>query len=139
VSNGVGIRHLAGRTARSLSRLGVTVARVSDYRYFGRQRTEIHYRQGHVDEAKAVRTTLPVGARLVRSERLHPSVNVRLVIGKDLVARQVAWLGEEGMTADTAEATDAIQAPVAAEKGLDLAPLAGKVARADVNNGWRYL
>ena len=139
VSNGVGIRHLAGRTARTLSRLGVTVARVSDYRLFGRQRTEIHYRDGHVGEAMAVRTTLPVGARLVESSRLHPQVNVRLVIGKDLVQRQVAWLGTEGMTADAEDVPQALPSNVAQGKGVDLAPHAGKVARANVDNGWRYL
>lgn len=137
VSNGVGIRHLAGRTARTLSRLGVTVARVSDYRLFDRQRTEIHYRHGHVAEAMAVRTTLPVGARLVKSERLHQDVNVRLVIGKDLVERQVAWLGNEGMTSDVDESMASGQ--ILARQGLDLAPYAHKVARADLDDGWRYL
>lgn len=139
VSNGVGIRHLAGRTARTLSGLGVTVARVSDYRLFGRQQTEIHYRNGHVGEAMAVRTTLPVGARLVQSSRLHPQVNVRLVIGKDLVERQVAWLGSEAMTADAGDATESFASHVAQVKGLDLVPHAAKVARVNVDNGWRYL
>ena len=139
VSNGVGIRNLAGRTARTLSRLGVTVARVSDYRLFGRQQTEIHYRNGHVGEAMAVRTTLPVGARLVQSSRLHPQVNVRLVVGKDLVQRQVAWLGTEGMTADAEDFPQALPSNVAQGKGVDLVPHAGKVARANLDNGWRYL
>lgn len=135
VSNGVGIRHLAGRTARSLSRLGVTVTRVSDYRLFGRQRTEIHYRAGHESEAMTVRTTLPVGARLVRSERLHPSVNVRLVIGRDLVARQVAWLGEEGMTADSG----AENALYAQQAGSNAWVVASALSRTDLDAGWRLL
>lgn len=139
VSNGVGIRHLAGRTARTLSGLGVTVARVSDYRLFGRQRTEIHYRNGHVGEAMAVRRTLPVGARLVQSSRLHPQVNVRLVIGKDLVERQVAWLGSEGMTADAEPEALSYAKAETVQRGIDLQALTARLSRADVNAGWRLL
>lgn len=87
----------------------------------------------------AVRTTLPVGARLVQSARLHPEVNVRLVIGKDLVARQVAWLGSDLMTADADDAPVSTPSQIARGRGLNLVPHAGKVARANLDNGWRYL
>lgn len=93
VSNGVGVRHLAGRTARQLSRFGAGVTRVSDYRRFGKQRTEIHYRDGHLAGAKALQQRLPVDVKLVRAGQLHAGVNIRLVVGRDLVAGQVAsWL-----------------------------------------------
>lgn len=139
VSNGVGIRHLAGRTARTLSGLGVTVARVSDYRLFGRQRTEIHYRSGHIGDAMAVRNTLPVGARLVKSSRLHPQVNVRLVIGKDLVERQIAWLGSDGMEVDSVPETLSYAKAETVQRGVELQGFAARLASADVGAGWRLL
>lgn len=95
VANGVGIRHLAGRTARKLTQLGMSVLRVSDYQVFGRQRTEIQYRNGHLADAQTMLRSLPVQARLVKSSRLHEGVNLRLVVGRDLVARKIAWLEDE--------------------------------------------
>lgn len=132
MSNGVGIRNLAGRTARKLSQLGVTVLRVSDYQLFGRQRTEIHYRIGYLPSAESMQKTLPVKARLVRSSKLSEGVNLRLVIGKDLVTRRIAWLDDDAILPGTM-ALEAVN-PV-----TDLALHSGKVARADVNDGWRFL
>src|SRR5690606_6997096 len=90
VSNGVGLPRLASRTARQLSRFGADVARVSDWRSFGQQRTEIHYRAGHVAGARAVQARLPVEAKLVRGGPMRAGVNVRLVVGRDMVAGTLA-------------------------------------------------
>lgn len=114
VSNGVGVRRLAGRTARQLSRFGIEVARVSDYRPFGLRTTEIHYRSGHLEGAMAVQRRLPVSAKLVSTASLRSGVNVRLVVGRDMVAESiVAWWSQE--------------------------PLATTVAQADFRGGWRHL
>lgn len=91
VSNGAGIHRLAGRTARELSRVGAGVTRVSNYASFDRVRTEIHYRSGFLEEAKLVRDALPVDAALVRTRNLHPDVNVRLVLGRDMATGRIAW------------------------------------------------
>jgi hypothetical protein len=90
VSNGVGKPHLAGGTARTYARYGWRTVRISDYRYFGVVASEIHYLEGHRESALALRATLPVPARLVPAATLHPGVNVRLVLGEDMVGRQVA-------------------------------------------------
>lgn len=140
VSNGVGIRNLAGRMARALGRLGVPVDRVSDYRWFGVHRTEIHYRDGHRDAAQVVAGTLPVKPRFVRSTRMQQSINVRLVVGRDLSARQVAWLGEEtllqaDLPADAEEPTFAI---LQARPTLPSAAPAVILANADRVKGWRH-
>jgi tetratricopeptide (TPR) repeat protein len=90
ISNGVGKPHLAGGTARSYARFGWRAVRVSDYRYFGIASTEIHYLEGHREDALALRATLPVPARLVLASTLHTGVSVRLVLGEDMVGRQVA-------------------------------------------------
>lgn len=158
VSNGVGLRSLAGRTARQLERFGASVARVSDYRTYGKGRTEIHYLAGHVAGAKALQQRLPVDARLVEVSKMHPGVNVRLVVGRDMVAGPVAWWSEDPAVAESATMARAEQpvpptielAPAVSEggeaslaiavpRGVELKPFAAKVARLDVEDGWRYL
>lgn len=158
VSNGVGLRSLAGRTARQLERFGASVARVSDYRTYGKGRTEIHYLAGHAAGAKALQQRLPVETRLVEVSKMHPGVNVRLVVGRDMVAGPVAWWSEDPAVAESATMARAEQlappviglAPavsggveaslaIAAPRGVELKPFAAKVARVDVEDGWRYL
>lgn len=137
VSNGVGVRHVAGRMARALTRLGVSVDRVSDYRWFGVRRSEIHYRDGHRDAALTVAETLPVQPRVVRSVRMQKSINVRLVVGRDLSAQQVTWLGEENLLqADLADGVaPSVQpaAQAASEKGRVL-----QIASVQFSRGWRH-
>ena len=155
VSNAVGLRSLAGRTARQLERFGASVARVSDFRVFGKGRTEVHYLAGHLDGAKAVQQRLPVDAKLVQVSKMHPGVNVRLVVGRDMVVGPIAWWSSDVETADSVTMARAAQlapppsigivpAPadplvIAAPPGVDLKPFAGKVARVDVEDGWRHL
>ena len=154
VSNAVGLRSLAGRTARQLERFGASVARVSDFRVFGKGRTEVHYLPGHLESAKVIRERLPVDAELVKVSKMHPGVNVRLVVGRDMVVGPIAWWGDDLEAADSVTMARAVQvappsigiAPVPAEPlviaappGVDLKPFAAKVARANVEDGWRHL
>lgn len=137
VSNGVGVRHVAGRMARALARLGVSVDRVSDYRWFGVRRSEIHYRDGHRDAAMTVAGTLPVQPRVLRSTRMQQSINVRLVVGRDLNAKQLAWLGEESLLqADLADGT-APSAQPAAQAASDEGRVL-QIASAQFSRGWRH-
>jgi hypothetical protein len=123
--------------ARALGKLGVSVDRVSDYRWFGIRRSEIHYRDGHRDAALTVAGTLPVQPRFVRSARMQQSINVRLVVGRDLSAKQVAWLGEESLLqADLAE-DSAPAAPTALQSDARPAEVV-RLASADVARGWRH-
>ena len=139
VSNGVGLRHLAGRTARALERKGMHVTRVSDYRLFGRQRTEIHYREGYRQIANAVGDSLPVKARYTVSKRLPQDINVRLVVGRDWSASQVAQLGEPDTVADAAQASlPATGSTASAAAGMGLTAQPGRMVSADTSRGWRY-
>lgn len=138
VSNGVGIRHLAGRMARALGKLGVSVDRISDYRWFGIRRSEIHYRDGHRDAALTVAETLPVQPRFVRSTRMQKSINVRLVVGRDLSAKQVAWLGEESLLqADLADDAAPVPPPTTLRADAGRAEVV-RIASADAARGWRH-
>jgi len=109
-----------------------------------------------------VQQRLPVQATLVQATSLYPGVNVRLVVGRDMVVGPIAWWSETPAVAESAmmayAAPAAIEQPVAqaapvglapAEeseptaiampRGLDLKPFAGKVARANVDDGWREI
>ena len=160
VSNGVGLRTLAARTARQLERFGANVVRVSDFRVYGKAQSEIHYLPGHLAGARTVGQRLPVTARMVEVARMQPGVNVRLVVGRDMVVGPMAWWSPNVTEADSATLA-AKQRPVASAivaeapvapapeavvplsladvPGVDLQALSAKVARLDVEDGWRHL
>jgi hypothetical protein len=137
VSNGVGARGLAGRTARGLRGVGFTPMKVSDYQDFNQTRTRILYRAGHLEAAKAVQAALPGKVALVqvRNQLLSPEVNVRLVVGRDLVGKRIiAW-------ADSPEVIIAgIEAEWAAVSGrrIDLSAYSDAVLRFNPEDGWRW-
>lgn len=151
VSNGAGTSRLATRTAQRLARMGAAVARVTNYSGFGRQHTEIHYRDGHAESAKKLGERLPVDAKLVGVDGLRGDVDVRLVLGRDMAGSDVAaWWNEAVDVARAAEpernadiasepVTQADPAVIAAPAGAGPQPGAGSIARADVEDGWRHL
>lgn len=93
ISNGVGVHRLARRTAHEFERFGASVTRVSNHASFDRERTEIHFRGGSFDRARLLQRSLPVRAALVRVQRLHPGVDVKLVVGSDMLAPRGASPG----------------------------------------------
>ncbi len=133
VSNGAGVERLAARTAIQFARFGVGISRVSNYESFDRVRTEIHYRKGFLKQAQLVQQKLPVQAKLVATDRLRPEINVRLVVGRDMVQAPIAWWGEETI-ADAEPTAGAANIAANMQKGGEATVL----ARAAVD-GWRYL
>lgn len=93
VSNAVGIKRLAAHTARQLGRYGVEVSRLSDYRPFGLPVTQIQYRDGHLTDARALQQHLPVTATMVPVASLREGVDLRLVVGRDMIAGRSAVPG----------------------------------------------
>lgn len=151
VSNGAGTNRLATRTARRLAEMGAAVARVTNYPGFGRQHTEIHYRDGHAESAKWLGARLPVDARLINVGGLRGDVDVRLVVGRDMVQSDVAaWWNEALDVARSAEpepgagtvselVTRIEPAAIVAPLAVDPQPDAGSIARVDAEDGWRHL
>ena len=93
ISNGVGVSRLANRTARQLESSGLVAVRLTDDRPFQQASTEIHYREGYLESARKLQSTLPLSAKLIKASNLHPGINVRLVIGRDMVGGQAAGNG----------------------------------------------
>jgi Flp pilus assembly protein TadD len=94
VSNGNGVRGMARLLAGYLRQQGVGVNRLTNHLGFNQNRTEVQYRDGYRPQAVRLQMTLPVQADLVSSSVLGKDVDVRLVLGRDVVKENVAaWRG----------------------------------------------
>lgn len=99
VSNGVGIRYLAQRTAERLAPMGVVTARLTNQPRYQQARTEIQFSAGHKDAADALSSKLPVAVRTVAAVGLRIDTQMRLVLGHDLAGKAVAaWLESSSET-----------------------------------------
>jgi len=93
VSNGVGIRYLARRTADRLAPTGVVTARLTNQLPYQQSKTEIQFGNGQKSAALALSGSFPVAVKTVASNALVRNIQLRLVLGHDLVGRAiVAWL-----------------------------------------------
>ncbi len=93
VSNGVGIRHLARRTAQRLAPMGIVTARLTNQAHYRQQVTEIQFGAGQKSAAEALSAKLPVAVRTVAAVGLRNDTQMRLVLGHDLGGAAVAaWL-----------------------------------------------
>lgn len=99
VSNGVGIRYLAKRTANRLAPMGVVTARLTNQPRYQQSKTEIQFSAGLKSAADALSTKLPVAVKTVPSVRLEKNIQMRLVLGHDLVGKAItAWLESSSET-----------------------------------------
>jgi hypothetical protein len=89
VSNGNGVRGMAGRSADYFRGLGFTVGRITNAKDFQFEESVILYREGHLQLAKELATAIP-GAQNVEKvgsfERA--SIGVKILLGKDMVNMQ---------------------------------------------------
>lgn len=93
VSNGVGIRRLARRTADRLATEGVLTARLTNARPYRQLKTEIQYVTGQALAAQALQSRMPVATQTVAKNRLNAGVQLRLVLGHDMTGQALAaWL-----------------------------------------------
>lgn len=107
VSNGVGIRHLARRTAERLSSTGLVPARLTNQAKFQQAKTEIQFNAGHAQAAGALSAQFPVSVQTVASTRLLKNIQLRLVLGHDMVGKALlAWLETAADTQVAAAAQD---------------------------------
>jgi len=98
VSNGVGIRNLARRTADRLAPLGVVTARLTNQPGYKQAKTEIFYSAGQLGAAQALSAKLPMTAKVLAANDLGTRVQMRLVLGRDVDMKDLAnWL--DGMDA----------------------------------------
>ncbi len=93
VSNGVGIRHLARRTAQRLMSTGLVPARLTNQLPFQQSKTEIEFGSGQAPAADALSAQFPMSVKTVASRRLLKNIQLRLVLGHDAAGKALlAWL-----------------------------------------------
>ena len=93
VSNGVGIRRLARRTAERLATEGVLTARLTNALPYQQRKTEIQFVPGQSLAAQVLQSRMPVATQTVAANRLSAGVQLRLVLGHDMAGKAIAaWL-----------------------------------------------
>jgi hypothetical protein len=114
ISNGVGIRLLARRTAMRLVSSGLVTARLTNQPRFDQARTEIQFAAGQEDAASALSTLLPATVKWVPSRNLARNIQMRLVLGRDFAGDRTAlWLNPE--TVETNHRVAVVAPPMPSE------------------------
>lgn len=94
VSNGNGITGMARKVGQNLRLEGYSAIRLTNQKPFTVGASQIQYRAGYEEAAKRLQASLPVQPELVQRDDLRMDINVRLVLGKDLVAYQPQIMGK---------------------------------------------
>jgi tetratricopeptide (TPR) repeat protein len=85
VSNGNGVSGMAKKVAYFLQESGYEKARLTNRKPFTVQTTQIQYRYGHQEDAEHLRSSLPGNTGMVPSSNLRADINLRVVLGKDML------------------------------------------------------
>lgn len=85
VSNGNGVTGLARKVAYFLHDSGYANARLTNRKPFTVQTTQIQYRYGHQEDAEHLRSSLPGNTGMVPSSNLRADINLRVVLGRDML------------------------------------------------------
>lgn len=97
VTNGNGTTGMARKVATYLQAIGYGKARLTNRKPFTVQTTQIQYRYGHEADAEYLRASLPndlpTPAAIVQNNSLRDDINLRMILGKDLVGHTVYFNG----------------------------------------------
>src|SRR5688572_14008102 len=85
VSNGNGVNGMAKRVSGHLARSGMQAVRLTNALSFTESRTVIHYRPGYEVEARELKAKLQPAVGTVKREDLASHIDVRLVLGRDVL------------------------------------------------------
>lgn len=97
VSNGNGITGMARRIGNFLGRQGIAANRLTNEQPYKRQVTTIEYKAGFEQSAEAVKQALQSYAVVTPSTNVSNNFDVRLVLGKDVVA-QITQMAQMAQT-----------------------------------------
>jgi len=87
VRNGTWTPNLAHQTRAALSQEGFRVTMIGNHLDFGAERTLIYYRPGAERVAKSLSRTFFPTSTLAPSQKLHDGVDVKIILGYDLLKR----------------------------------------------------
>lgn len=83
IANGNGISGMAKRFRKALAVRGITTARLTNAKPFGRAGTSIEFRPGFEQEARSLQAAIGGTASLQPADKLRPHIDLRLILGKD--------------------------------------------------------
>lgn len=93
VSNGNGVTGMAKKIAYFLQESGYAKARLTNRKPFTVQTTQIQYRYGHQEDAEHLRSSLPGNTGIAPSNNLRADINLRIVLGKDMLQHTAYFNG----------------------------------------------
>lgn len=94
VSNGNGTTGMAMKVATFLRGTGYASARLTNQKPFTVQASQIQYKNGHQKDAEKMRSNLPGYTEIVQNDSLRADINVRVVLGKDIVSHTAYFDGK---------------------------------------------
>ena len=95
ISNGNGVRQMAGKIASALSANGVKVVRLTNAKHFNYLTSEIFYQKDYRDAAVKVASNMPsIRTIAPMSEPERRDVKVKVIIGRDLISGVTATIQE---------------------------------------------
>jgi hypothetical protein len=97
ISNGNGVSRMAHQVGGFLQWHNVATNRLTNQKPFSQTVSQIQYRSGYRAQAESVSAALPKPAALVETSNLRWDVNVRLVLGRDLIADRRVFAGQPGV------------------------------------------
>ncbi|MFC5475282.1 LytR C-terminal domain-containing protein [Paraherbaspirillum soli] len=86
IANGNGIAGLARKVSDTLASHGLPISNLINLKPYRQQKTSIQYRKGFRDEALRLSRKLPTSPSLVSNDHLRDSVDVQLILGKDVTS-----------------------------------------------------
>lgn len=87
VTNGNGVKGAAGKVSRFLREQGYTATRLTNKKPYRTLTTQIHYRPGYEAQALFLQSKLLDAPKLVERRDIRANVNVRVVLGRDMVTQ----------------------------------------------------
>jgi len=87
VANGNGVNGAAGKVSRFLREQGYMATRLTNKKPYRTLTTQIHYRPGYEAQALLLQSKLLDAPKLVERRDIRANVNVRVVLGRDMVTQ----------------------------------------------------
>lgn len=94
VANGNGVTGMAKRVSVFLRQGGYPVARLTNQKPFKVMKSQVQYRAGYQADAKELQAKIPGEPAVIQRDDLQAGINIKLVLGKDLVDNQAYFVGK---------------------------------------------
>lgn len=90
IANGNGVAGAAKRFQLVLDTYGIVVNQLTNARSFKQKKTEIYYRTGYEQDARAIENALPGKSLLIRANKLVMKTDIRVVLGGDIATNMAS-------------------------------------------------